>query len=488
MSYAMEPDDILDFLFDKNDGIIKDQHMPFDSLGNISSYPNLYDNVQFDEILENILGNGIPNFDFPMTPEQNVYSRMKTISDDHGYSKPIKAINIDNDEENHSVNITIPQIEDSFFSSDNGSPNSDSLSDTSFTYNENHSPLSQAVELLDLDNFYTELNSSLEQNVDEPKSDEIVSLNLYDTSSEIYNIWNDTDDDHSTQDFIMTDKTSSNTPVITLSDEEKLLLKREGITIPSHLPLTKSEERAIKTVRRKIRNKISAKESRQRKCLYVDGLEKRVEACTKHNSELQKKVDNLEKQNMTLKAKFLKLQAFINNGNKSTQPSTCLMVLMLSLALLVTPNLNMFNEENEIINEKQAVMPGRSRNILQHRLEVNNILNDEPIVPPNGLSKSKVVYKSIINPEIFKKAGEMGSNTAADKFHGQQGQPPDLNYENKTSMVHSWIQNNFDESNLKVAKSNYTNITNAFYNMSSFNELKANDIILDHNYTQILSK
>jgi uncharacterized protein YlxW (UPF0749 family) len=87
-------------------------------------------------------------------------------------------------------------------------------------------------------------------------------------------------------------------PELRLSDEEKTLLAREGIVLPTNMPLTKEEERALKAVRRKIRNKISAKESRKRKQGYVEGLEKRVKACTAQNMQLQKKVENLEKQNM----------------------------------------------------------------------------------------------------------------------------------------------------------------------------------------------
>ena len=49
----------------------------------------------------------------------------------------------------------------------------------------------------------------------------------------------------------------------------------EGLPVPQGLPLNKSEERALKKVRRKIKNKISAQESRRKKKEYMESLEKK---------------------------------------------------------------------------------------------------------------------------------------------------------------------------------------------------------------------
>ncbi|XP_067399632.1 cyclic AMP-responsive element-binding protein 3 [Emydura macquarii macquarii] len=129
-------------------------------------------------------------------------------------------------------------------------------------------------------------------------------------------------------------------PELILTEEEKQLLEKEGVSLPSHLPLTKAEERLLKRVRRKIRNKQSAQDSRRRKKVYMDGLESRVVTCTAQNHELQKKVQLLQKENMSLLEQLQKLQALVRQSStKTTTASTCVMVLLLSFCLILSPSL-----------------------------------------------------------------------------------------------------------------------------------------------------
>ncbi|KAK8780913.1 hypothetical protein V5799_017748 [Amblyomma americanum] len=153
--------------------------------------------------------------------------------------------------------------------------------------------------------------------------------------------------------------------VLHLTEEEKRLMHKEGIVLPTTMPLTKAEERELKKIRRKIRNKCkqavssvqhskqSAQDSRKRKKEYVDGLESRVKLCTAQNAQLQKKVELLEKQNNSLLLHLKRLQAVVaNSSGRSAQTSTCVMVLLLSFALLSSAS------------EKLAPISGRSRSLL----------------------------------------------------------------------------------------------------------------------------
>ncbi|XP_031570697.1 uncharacterized protein LOC116305018 isoform X2 [Actinia tenebrosa] len=127
-----------------------------------------------------------------------------------------------------------------------------------------------------------------------------------------------------------------------LTEEERRTLVSEGLPVPAGLPLTKVEERALKKVRRKIKNKISAQESRRKKKEYMETLEKRIETCSNENMDLRKKLDGLENTNRSLLSQLQKLQSMINNTKThcpvsacSTQTSTCLMVVVLCFAVFI---------------------------------------------------------------------------------------------------------------------------------------------------------
>ncbi|XP_042123098.2 cyclic AMP-responsive element-binding protein 3-like protein 3 isoform X2 [Peromyscus maniculatus bairdii] len=131
---------------------------------------------------------------------------------------------------------------------------------------------------------------------------------------------------------------------LVLTEDEKKLLAKEGVTLPTQLPLTKYEERVLKKIRRKIRNKQSAQESRKKKKEYIDGLENRMSACTAQNQELQRKVLHLEKQNLSLLEQLKHLQALVvQSTSKSAHAGTCVAVLLLSFVLIILPSISPFD-------------------------------------------------------------------------------------------------------------------------------------------------
>ncbi|XP_053321266.1 cyclic AMP-responsive element-binding protein 3-like protein 2 [Spea bombifrons] len=172
-----------------------------------------------------------------------------------------------------------------------------------------------------------------------------------------------------------------------LTEEEKRTLVAEGYPIPTKLPLTKAEEKALKKIRRKIKNKISAQESRRKKKEYMDSLEKRVENCSSENSELRKKVEVLETTNRTLLQQLQRLQAMVAGKVSrsckaaSTQTGTCLMVVVLCFAVIFgsfTQNFDPYPSATKTVpepsrqsaQESYAASIVRSRNLLifeEHR-------------------------------------------------------------------------------------------------------------------------
>ncbi|KAK9514494.1 hypothetical protein VZT92_027957 [Zoarces viviparus] len=136
-------------------------------------------------------------------------------------------------------------------------------------------------------------------------------------------------------------------PDLQLTEEEQKLLTQEGVSLPNNLPLTKAEERILKRVRRKIRNKQSAQDSRRRRKEYIDGLESRAVSCSTQNKELQRTVEQLEKRNMSLLTQMGRLQSLIKQTvSKGAQTSTCLLLVLVSLGLIILPSFSPFSRNS----------------------------------------------------------------------------------------------------------------------------------------------
>ncbi|XP_074095637.1 cyclic-AMP response element binding protein A isoform X2 [Cotesia typhae] len=101
------------------------------------------------------------------------------------------------------------------------------------------------------------------------------------------------------------------TGTLILTEEEKRTLIAEGYSVPTKLPLTKQEEKSLKKVRRKIKNKISAQESRRKKKEYMDGLERKVSLLSNENINYRSRVNTLEQTNRELMKELECLQALV---------------------------------------------------------------------------------------------------------------------------------------------------------------------------------
>ncbi|VUZ44649.1 unnamed protein product [Hymenolepis diminuta] len=113
----------------------------------------------------------------------------------------------------------------------------------------------------------------------------------------------------------------SSTGILVLTEEEKRTLIAEGYSIPTRLPLSKQDERNLKKIRRKIKNKISAQESRRKKKEYVETLEKKVESYAQENARLKGQVENLEMHNRTILGQLRQLRHLVDKTTSNVASS-----------------------------------------------------------------------------------------------------------------------------------------------------------------------
>ncbi|KAL3064937.1 hypothetical protein OYC64_001049 [Pagothenia borchgrevinki] len=205
-----------------------------------------------------------------------------------------------------------------------------------------------------------------------------------------------------------------------LTEEEQKLLTQEGVALPSSLPLTKAEERVLKRVRRKIRNKQSAQDSRRRRKDYIDGLESRAAACSAQNKELQRTVGQLEKHNMSLLAHLQQLQSLIKHTvSRGAQTSTCLLIILVSLGLIILPSFSPFSR-NSSSDDDYRPTGVISRNILtEHPAE-----SDSPSVTSDPGESAGPEGPAVLQQPI-ESLGNPGSDVAAAEGNRSAPATPD---------------------------------------------------------------
>lgn len=123
-----------------------------------------------------------------------------------------------------------------------------------------------------------------------------------------------------------------------LTAEERHLMEAEGIEVPPPGPLCKPKERELKRLRRQVKNKYSAKDSRRKRKEYVETLEAKNSDIDAQLRELRGENKSLHKQLSAMRVAFQRsgaksakcAQAMGSCGSSATSAALLLMCLLVS--------------------------------------------------------------------------------------------------------------------------------------------------------------
>lgn len=113
-----------------------------------------------------------------------------------------------------------------------------------------------------------------------------------------------------------------------LTEEERRMMEAEGVKVPTEGPLTKKEERELKRLRRQIKNKYSAKDSRRKRKEYIEQLEQA-------NTQLHSRVNKLGAQNDVLKGQlkhFHQMFRRVPKGKAGAMKTSALLMMCLLIS------------------------------------------------------------------------------------------------------------------------------------------------------------
>eukprot|EP00049_Salpingoeca_infusionum_P017132 m.351842 g.351842 ORF g.351842 m.351842 type:complete len:469 (-) comp16374_c0_seq1:242-1648(-) len=129
-------------------------------------------------------------------------------------------------------------------------------------------------------------------------------------------------------------RANQNSPMA-FTDEEFALLRKEGWKYPRTAKLNKDQEKELKKLRRKIKNKISAQESRTKRRQYTKILEEKVRQEKESNVSLKANVKSLREENSSLLSQLRLLQSKLSKltGNSATSAGTALMLVGLCFSM-----------------------------------------------------------------------------------------------------------------------------------------------------------